>query len=189
MRFGDVSNAELKSKLSMMGKGLFTSLFIFFKFSLKRFRFLASRLKLAKLANTFTMKSKAKCKKVIEQTTITCNNLFSSVNAIDHRNNSYYTQNNYNDDDEDDVKQSKFSQTLKKGFKNPMKHFNNKPHREEFNRSVNEPGQRVISSNKCQKAYRSFRSVIKRNPSAPNSTINSKMYPYLNSKLLRFLFQ
>jgi hypothetical protein len=175
-----MSNAELKLKLGLMGR--------------------ASRAKLSKIALAFVNKAKNKCNKAIDQTTITCTNLFTNFTTLKNidyspsTNASYYvssTESN-NKDDFDFIKS--LQDTNKKDSKCSIKIRNDGTYRIEDNESYDlerikdeELNSRFDTinknSNKYKKVYRSFKTVINKRNSSASSSSSSSLGSSMSSNL------
>lgn len=170
-----MSNAELKSKLSLMGK--------------------VSRAKLSKLAIAFINKAKNKYNKAMDQTSNTCISLFTNFNtlkSIDYpssTNGSYYVA---NETSSSSLNGKKSLELIKKNDLEFVKSFdkddtiklrNDGSYKlEEFEtydlekikaEEYNSKFDTFSKNNKCKKVYRSFKTAMKRNSSASSSSSSS----------------
>lgn len=174
-----MSNAELKLKLGLMGR--------------------ASRAKLSKLAIAFVNKAKNKCNKAIDQTTITCTNLFTNFNTLKNidytpsTNNSYYVSSIENNKEDFDFIKS-LQDTNRKDSKSSIKMRNDGTLNIEDNETYDlerirdeELNSRFDTinknSNKYKKVYRSFKTVINKRNSSASSSSSSSLGSSISSNL------
>lgn len=148
-----LTTAELKSKLMNMGK--------------------ASRIKLGKLAAKFSIKAKNKYNKAMDQTALTCTNLFTSFTPLTNSSDSYYVKNDSNNNTikKYDTLSSSKELSLIDQFQNYEQEDTydlEKIKAEEMNSNNS-----TTNNSRYKKVYRSFKSAIRRNSSASNTSTAS----------------
>ena len=136
--------------------------------------FLVSQIKLVKLAAKFTTKAKSTYNKALDQTTSTCTSLFSSFTPLEDKSasDSYYVANNFSSmkaeiggggigEETYDLERIKMEEMSSRNSLNPAN-----------------------TSSRCKKVYKSFKSAIRRNSSASNSSSTSSMNGATTNKCL-----
>ena len=151
-----LTTAELKSKLMNMGK--------------------ASRTKLSKLAAKFSIRAKNKYNKALDQTALTCTNMFTSFAPLTNSSDSYYVKNDSNNNTIKNCDTLNSNKEL-----NLIDQFQNLEDKEEetYDLERMKDLDRNISNNssannsRYKKVYKSFKSAIRRNSSASNTSTAS----------------